>query len=69
MICRYCNSQMRLDDKDKDFPGKYDNYWICDNCNTSCIEEVRFAQRFRELWHKEDGNVVKDETIKYQVKR
>lgn len=69
MICKYCNSEMRLDDKDRDFPGKYDNYWICNNCTGSCIEEVRFSQRFREIWHCENNNEVQDEIVKYQVHR
>ena len=54
---------MYLDDKDFDFKGKYDNYWNCPNCQTSCIEEVRFSKRFRECWHSENDGV-KDEIIK-----
>jgi len=68
MICRECGAKMRLDDVDYDFKGKYDNYWVCDNCQTSCIEEVRFSQRFREHWHSENDGV-KDETIKYNIQR
>lgn len=54
---------MYLDDKDFDFKGKHDNYWCCPNCQTSCIEEVRFSRRFREIWHSENDGV-KDEIIK-----
>ena len=64
MICKECGATMYLDDKDYDFKGKYDNYWNCPNCQTSCIEEVRFSKRHRELWHSEN-NGVKDTTIKY----
>ena len=37
MVCKYCGSKMRLDDKDfrrltADF------YYVCDNCNASCID-------------------------------
>ena len=56
---------MYLDDEDFDFKGKYDNYWECPNCQTSCIEQVRYSKTFKELWHTENNGVAKDETIKY----
>ena len=34
MKCKYCNSEMRLDDVDYNFKGNKDNYWVCDNCNS-----------------------------------
>lgn len=64
MICKECGTKMYLDDKDYDFKGKYDNYWECPNCQTSCIEEVRFSKRFKERWHSENTGV-KDSIIKY----
>lgn len=64
MICKECGATMYLDDKDYDFKGKYDNYWECPNCQTSCIEEVRFSKRFKERWHSENTGV-KDSIIKY----
>ena len=67
MICRECGAEMYLEDKDYEFKGKYDNYWICRNCQTSCIEEVRFSQRYRELWHSENNDEVKDKIIKYTI--
>lgn len=63
MICRECGATMYLDDQDFDFKGKYDNYWNCPDCQTSCIEEVRFSRPYRELWHSEN-NGVKDEVIR-----
>ena len=45
-----------LDDKDYNFKGCYDNYWNCEKCQTSCIEEVRFSQTFKEIWHSENNN-------------
>lgn len=67
MTCKYCNSEMRIDDRDKRFKGCLDVYWICDNCTGSCIEEIRFSQRYRELWHSENNNEVKDEIIKHKI--
>ena len=64
MYCRYCKSEMYLDDKDYNFKGNFDNYWNCPNCQTSCIEEVRFNKTHRLLWHSEN-NGVKDEVVKY----
>jgi hypothetical protein len=68
MICKECEAIMYLDDRDYDFKGKYDNYWNCPNCQTSCIEEVRFSKRYRELWHSENNNEVKDYVIKHSIK-
>ena len=32
----------------------------------SCIEEVRFGQKFKERWHSEE-NGVKDEALKFKI--
>ena len=58
---------MFLDDKDFNFKGNYDNYWCCEECQTSCIEQVRFGQPCKELWHSENNNVVKDYVVKHQL--
>lgn len=50
MICKECGAEMLLDDKDFNFEGNYDNYWICEKCEISCIEEIRFNQPFKEIW-------------------
>lgn len=68
MICKECGSNMRLDDKDYNFTGNYDIYWCCDNCQTSCIEQVRCSQSFKEIWHSENNNDVKDYEIKHEIK-
>lgn len=69
MECRECSSEMVLDDKDYNFKGNYDNYWGCNKCNTSCIEQVRFGQSFKEIWHYENGDEVKDYEIKKKIIR
>lgn len=69
MICRECGSEMFLDDKEIRFKGNRDNYWCCESCQTSCIEQVRFGQSFREFWHSENGSEVKDYTIKHTIQR
>lgn len=53
MICDFCGAEMEKDDVDYNFKGNYDIYWLCPKCESSCIEEVRFSQSFRELWHSE----------------
>ena len=63
MKCRECGADMYLDDKDYNFKGNYDNYWNCEKCQTSCIEQVRFAKPFKEIWHSENDGV-KDYTIR-----
>ena len=69
MICRECGSVMYLDDKDFNFKGNYDNYWCCNKCNSSCIEQIRFNQSFKETWHLETDNGVKDYEIKKKIVR
>lgn len=51
MICKVCGAEMYLDDKDFNFKGNYDNYWFCEKCQASCIEEVRFGKSLKESWH------------------
>ena len=63
MICKECGAEMRLDDKDFRFKGNYDNYWLCENCQTSCIVEVRFSKPRKEFWHSENNNEVKDYVV------
>ena len=64
--CRYCGTKMYQDDVDYNFKGNYDIYWNCPNCQTSCIEQIRFGETFKELWHSEE-NGVKDEEIKHKI--
>lgn len=69
MICKECGTKMYEDDRDFNFKGCYDIYWNCPNCQTSCIEEVRFNQSFKEIWHSENADMVKDYEIKHKIKR
>ena len=74
MICRECRKKMRLDDKDFKFNGNLDKYWICENCHSSCIEEIRFNQSFKEHWTIRYFNtlfqeymLIKEYTIKHVI--
>ena len=40
--CKKCDSYMYLDDIDKDFDGKQDEYWFCPKCSFSMTVKVRF---------------------------
>ena len=50
MKCKNCNSEMVLDDRNFNFKGNYDNYWLCDNCGSGCIEKVRFGRLWKLEW-------------------
>lgn len=65
--CKECGEKMYLDDIDYNFKGCFDNYFICKNCQTSCIEEVRFNQSFQEHWHTENNDIAKDYVIKHKI--
>ncbi len=60
---------MYIDGRERRFNGNEDIYWNCTECQTSCIEEIRFRQRFRELWHSENNNHVKNYIIKHKIVR
>lgn len=55
MKCKYCNIEMRLDDRDYRFKGNYDNYWACDNCSGSvgCFEKIRYGKSVSKEFYKE----------------
>ena len=54
MPCKVCGAAMRLDDRDYNFKGNYDNYWVCDHCNTTCFEKVRYGKSVSEEWVNND---------------
>lgn len=64
MKCKECGSNMYLDDIDFNFKGNKDNYYCCNNCQTSCIEQIRFGKPFKQIWHSENDDIVKDYEIK-----
>ncbi len=66
MKCYKCKNEMILDDKDKSFEGCEDRYWYCEKCEISCIEEIRFHQRYRAIW--QDENNGKRTIIKYKIR-
>ena len=55
MICKYCGGKMELDDIDYNFKGNQDNYWVCDNCNASAIEKIRYGKSISVEFYKEDN--------------
>lgn len=67
MKCMFCGSEMVKDDVDFNFKGNYDIYWVCQHCPTSCIEQYRFSQSFKEIWHSENNNEIFDKTIKKNI--
>ena len=74
MICRECGKKMLIDDKKTFFKGCVDKYWICKNCHSSCIEEIRFSQSFKEHWTIRYYNtlfrkymLIKEYTIKHKI--
>ena len=57
MKCKFCNSEMRLNDVDYNFKGCKDNYWICDNCMASAFEKIRYNKSICvEFSESEDEN-------------
>lgn len=69
MKCRECGSEMYLDDEDRKFKGCYDKYWNCEKCQTSCIEEVRFNQRFKERWYSGSENNEREYIVRHKIER
>lgn len=67
--CEECGNDMYVDDVDYRFDGCYDVYYACTCCNTSCITQVRFGQKFKENWHTENDGKVREWEHKYKIKR
>lgn len=65
MECRICGRVMRLDDRDSCSNFNVDKYWVCSNCSTSCIEEIRGGRPFKEYWHTENDRV-RNFTVNYK---
>lgn len=57
--CAKCNTLMDFDDRDFNFKGNFDNYYICPNCHTSAIMIVRFNRVFALDYYQEDLNFEK----------
>lgn len=54
MKCKYCGTEMRLDDVDFNFKGNKDNYWICDNCGAGAFEKIRYGKSVKVEFRKEE---------------
>lgn len=54
MKCKYCGKEMRLDDVDYNFKGNQNNYFICDDCEASAIEKIRYGKSISVNWEKGD---------------
>ncbi len=54
---------MVLDDKDFVKKGTFDNYWYCEKCNASCIEEYKSFNLVSINWHYEDDNICINRTF------
>ena len=50
MICKTCGNEMKIDDVDIVGKGKYDNYHICENCGSQCLEQVRGGKCYKVHW-------------------
>lgn len=49
-LCKKCDSYMYLDDIDKDFDGKQDEYWYCTKCQFSMKVKVRFNKVYGVIY-------------------
>lgn len=49
---------MRLDDVDFNYKGNKDNYWVCDKCHCSTVEEIRRGKAINASSVLEDGTPI-----------
>ena len=54
--CAKCNSSMDFDDRDFNFKGNFDNYYICPKCGCGAIMMVRFNKVFAIDYYSEEQN-------------
>lgn len=50
--CKFCQYEMILDDKDVNFKGNQNNYWLCYNCGASCFERIRYGHSISKQFTK-----------------
>ena len=62
--CKYCGNEMFLDDKDFNFEGCYDNYWLCKKCGAGAFEKVRYGKTVSVLWQKGENDYSQDKNEK-----
>lgn len=67
MLCLRCKTDMVLDDVDFNFDGNFDNYWLCEDCEINCVEEVRYYQSFCEIWDSEIYEEFRDHVVKHPI--
>lgn len=58
MVCKECDSKMRLDGENFRFDGDYDDFWSCSNCKLSCVERVRYGKTLVEDWCLDRGSII-----------
>lgn len=52
--CAKCNTLMDFDDRDFNFIGNFDNYYICPKCGIGCIMTVRYNRPIKLDYYSED---------------
>ena len=68
MKCKYCGSEMRLDDTDFNFKGNKDNYWACDTCGATAFEKIRYGKSVSVQYQQSELNSVDEGLTKYGIK-
>jgi len=63
--CKFCESEMRLDDTDFNFKGNKDNYWVCDNCETTAFEKIRYGKSI-SVEFQEQEEIAEDDDYCYE---
>lgn len=56
MRCKYCNTEMYLDDKDRADRNTVVKYFNCPSCDGSCTVEYRYGFMIKQNWHSDDHN-------------
>ena len=59
---------MRLDDTDFNFKGNKDNYWVCDNCDATAFEKIRYVKSVSVQYQQSELNSVDEGLAKYGIK-
>lgn len=60
MVCKYCKTEMILDDCDFNFKGNKDNYWMCNNCGAYAWEKIRYGKSIKVNFEKGEQECVKE---------
>ena len=52
--CKYCDTEMEMDDIDFNFKGNQDEYFTCPTCTSTLYRKIRYGKVVYNGWTKSE---------------